>query len=154
MKSSKSDFLIRLAKEEDVLSILNIRLSANENVLRNRQGLTLADLIDELKREKSAWVAQIGDEIVGFSWARKKQRTLWALFVLPQYQRQGIGKALMSVAVEWLWQQRTWWLGRINNIWLETKAGSPAEQFYQHLGWQRGELRPYGDVRYWLRRPQ
>ncbi|MBN9287785.1 MAG: hypothetical protein BGO43_10250 [Gammaproteobacteria bacterium 39-13] len=140
---------IREANFDDIPAMLNIRLEAKENILRTI--LTESMVYEAMRTRCKAWVAEIGDTIVGFSIANRANKSVWGLFVLSEYHGQGIGRALLEIAANWLWQQRYGLLRRPpKKIWLETKQGSRAEGFYQHMGWQRGESRPHDEVRYWL----
>lgn len=142
---------IREARVDDIPDMLRVRLEAKENILRTQ--LTESMVRQAMQTNCKAWVAEVAEAIVGFSIANKANKSVWGLFVLSEYHGQGIGKALLEIAVTWLWQQR-YGLFRVlpKKIWLDTKQGSRAEGFYQHMGWKRGEIRPYDEVRYWLTR--
>src|SRR5260221_5179041 len=54
--------------------------------------------------ESVGWIATVQGIIVGYCFIKKmenKNRIL-SLYVLPQYQKQGIGKALMEKMLEWI----------------------------------------------------
>lgn len=48
--------------------------------------------------ESSGWIAKVQNTIVGYCFIRKMEdkNKIMAVYVLPQYQKQGIGKALME----------------------------------------------------------
>ncbi|MDQ2717701.1 MAG: GNAT family N-acetyltransferase [Chloroflexota bacterium] len=50
-----------------------------------------------------AWVATDGETIVGFCTVKQEQREnlVQALYVLPEYQGQGVGKRLLQAALQW-----------------------------------------------------
>lgn len=54
------------------------------------------------------WVAKEAEQIVGFCLAKKgeMQNNIQAIYVLPEYQRRGIGKQLLQTALEWLGRQQ------------------------------------------------
>ncbi len=140
---------IRIAQITDVPAILHIRQNARENILRNQ--LTESMFEKALNNHCRAWVALVDDKIVGFSLANKKNRSIWGLFVLLAFQQQGIGKALLALAVNWLKAQPKRWPWQNRNIWVQTEKGSRAEKFYQHLGWQPGKMYPHHEIRYWYK---
>lgn len=142
---------IRLATEDDINAMLRIRLDAKENILRTK--LTHEMVANAMRKDCQAWVALYHSHIVGFSIANKKNHSVWGLFVLSSYHGQGIGRALLNVASDWLWNQPVGFFRRpCQMIWLDTKQGSRAEGFYQHQGWRRGENLPFDEVRYYLYR--
>lgn len=144
-------FQIRPACEQDIPTLLKIRMASNENRLRNPKDLTEEILVRAFRNGGGVWVADVKGELVGFSWANNTNDSIWALFVHPSFQGHGVGGALLTVAVEWLWSQKKPWRRlACQKIWLDTTQKSQAEFFYQHMGWQRGELKPHGEVRYWL----
>lgn len=144
---------MREASFDDIPDMLRIRLAAKENILRTT--LTEKNIYDAMRTHCKAWVAEVDAKVVGFSIANKKDKSVWGLFVLSEYHGQGLGRALLEVASNWLWLQRYGLLRRpCQRIWLDTKRASRAEGFYQHMGWQRGEMRPFDEVRYWLIRPK
>ena len=72
---------------------------------------------------------------------------IWALFLLPEWEGQGLGRDLLERAVGWLWGEGC------ESIWLTTEPGSRAEGFYAHLGWTRAGMTDKGEVRFELQRP-
>ncbi len=140
--------IIREATEQDVSGILVLRYNAVENKLR--KPLTYKMISQNLQKACKAWIAEDDRIIVAFSLANKKLKSLWGLFVLPSYQRQGLGGRLLQEAIIWLTNEaRDYRVLKARKIWLDTEVGGRAESFYQHKGWQRGELRPNNEVRYW-----
>jgi ribosomal protein S18 acetylase RimI-like enzyme len=84
--------------------------------------------------QRHFWVAENGTDIVGMCHARKDEeiRHIQALYVLPQYQGQGIGKRLMQAALEWL--------GTDQPVTLNVAAyNSNAIAFYKLLGFVPNE---------------
>tara|TARA_R110002110_G_scaffold400317_1_gene616631 strand:+ start:51577 stop:52107 length:531 start_codon:yes stop_codon:yes gene_type:complete len=139
---------IRPATQDDINSILMLRYKATENRLRNT--ITYEMIASSLQKSCKAWVADDEGVVVGFSLANKKQKCLWGLFVLSSYQGKGVGEQLLQRAVSWLTcEARDYLIFKPKKIWLDTELGGRAESFYQHMGWERGEFRPDGEVRYW-----
>ena len=56
------------------------------------------------KTNSHTWVAKDGDKVIGFAAVLKdaNENRIQALHVLPEYQGQGIGTALLKKALEWL----------------------------------------------------
>lgn len=93
----------------------------------------LAERVAQLSDQRlCAWVARIDDEVVGYCIAEKEttQNRIKALYILPSYQKQGIGKSLMETA--------TTWFGSDKKIYLNVASyNSKAIAFYQKLGFYK-----------------
>jgi GNAT superfamily N-acetyltransferase len=76
------------------------------------------------------WVAESAPGIVGMCLARKEDevRHIQALYVLPDFQGQGIGRRLIQRALAWLGADRPVTLG-------EATYNSRAIAFYERLGY-------------------
>ncbi len=73
-------------------------INSAEGIQRKRSRLESAS---DSARE---WIAVGGDKVVGWAVGLKKDGLpyLGALYVLPSYQRKGVGAQLMATAMEWL----------------------------------------------------
>lgn len=127
---------IREAKLEDVEILFRIRTSVVENYRSREQlaemGVTPQTVTRMLQTDCQAWIAEQNQKPVAFSLANAVDHTVFALFVLPACEGQGIGGQLMQRAEDWLWQQGA------AEIWLLT-GNNPqfrAYGFYLHRGWQ------------------
>ena len=123
-----------------------IRLAVTENVLRDPSRVTPQMYVDFLEKSGRAWVAERQGEVVAFCYADKENASIWALFVRPGEEGQGLAKALLQLAVDWLFA-----LGH-DCIHLSTTPGTRADRFYAAQGW----LRAPGDaseVHFTLRKP-
>ncbi len=122
------------AAEEDIPAIFEVRTSVRENHLSVEQmaklGITNETIRQALRKEPCTWVAVHRDHIVGFSMADAADACLFAAFVRPEWQGQGIGRRLMERAEAFLFE-------RHSSIWLHTDGSSRAVGFYERLGWER-----------------
>jgi ribosomal protein S18 acetylase RimI-like enzyme len=80
-----------------------------------------------------AWVAEDPEGIVGFAATRyedwNRRQVLLHLYVSPSFRRRGIGRELVTEAVE---QGRA---NRADHMWLETSnANAPAVRAFEHMG--------------------
>ncbi|MBS0847371.1 GNAT family N-acetyltransferase [Citrobacter sp. JGM124] len=136
---------IRPARATDIAAIFTIRTSVKENHLSLVQlaemGITPEQILDMLVTPPCIWVADIDSTTVGFAIISQDEGSLFALFVLPEYQGTGIGKCLMDHAEAALFEHHS-------VIWLETDSLSQAAQFYQHRGWSVMADLPGSDKRY------
>lgn len=123
--------VLRRACSADIPAMSAIRLSVTENVLSDPGRVTLQMYEDYLDRDGRGWVAEIDGEIAGFSYADRHEASIWALFISPRFEGRGLGKALLDLAVTWLFRQ-----GR-ERITLGTTPGTRAERFYAAQGWTR-----------------
>ena len=82
--------------------------------------------------------------IVGFGVADHTRRNIWALFVAPGYERREMGRSLLKVMVEWLFEMGS------EPIWLTTEPGTRAERFYVSAGWCSRGAEASGEVRFEL----
>ena len=62
------------------------------------------------------------------------KKNVWALFVHPDYEKQGIGRKLHDHLLQWYFTQTS------ESLWLSTAKGTRAEKFYKTAGWQEDGL--------------
>lgn len=121
----------RRATAHDIPAMSRIRLAVRENVLRDPTRVTAQMYHDFLDRDGRGWVAQFDGETVAFCYANRNDGSIWALFVAPRYEGQGLAKPLLALAADWLFE-----IG-YDAVTLSTGAGTRAEVFYARQGWER-----------------
>ena len=137
----------RIATSEDVAALVVVRLAVTENRLSDPSRITIAMCQDYLNHLGRGWVCEVEGQIVGFSVAARADYSIWALFLLPEFEGRGIGKRLLQYATDWLFA-----LGA-PHIQLSTTANTRADTFYTLQGWHRGEMKDAIEVCYTLPRP-
>jgi GNAT superfamily N-acetyltransferase len=135
----------RRARHGDIPTMSRIRLSVTENTLSDPARITRQMYEDFLERLGRGWVAELNGEIVAFCYADKVNASIWALFVAPGHEGRGLGKSLLALAANWLFD-----LGH-ERIRLTTAADTRADRFYAAQGWLR-EPAQGGEVAYSLPR--
>ncbi|SFQ47164.1 GNAT family N-acetyltransferase [Hymenobacter arizonensis] len=134
--------LIREAEVADISKMSDVRLSVKENVLNTPGAVTYGDYVDYLTRRGKGWVAEVEGHIVGFAVVDLRGRNIWALFVHPDFDRQGIGRALHNIMLAWYFSQTD------EPVWLGTEPGTRAEAFYRKAGWREVGVRANGEVKF------
>jgi len=130
---------IRRAIQGDVARIMEIRHSVRENRLSDPNLVTGKDCAEFIERSE-IWVYEEDGIVQAFAAGDIRDGWIWALFVDPEYEGRGIGKALLSIACETLRNAGY----TVAN--LSTAAGTRAERFYMENGWtlvsnnRRGEV--------------
>jgi GNAT superfamily N-acetyltransferase len=149
--SEADDFVVREATAADMPGISHVRLSVKENALSVQQlterGITNASVAASLLTHRRGWVAERSGEIVAFSMADKANGSIFALFVLAEYEGRGLGSRLLTLALDWLWDSGA------ERVWLSTSPGTRAARFYAKRGWSQTGEAAYGDVRFEITRP-
>ncbi len=121
---------IREATIEDIAQIRVVRNAVKENVLSDPNLVTEEDCIIYLTERGKGWVCEIDNTIIGFSIADLKDNNIWALFVHPDFDRQGIGRQLHDIMLDWYFRQTK------EKVWLGTDPNTRAETFYLKAGWK------------------
>ncbi|MGA0614212.1 GNAT family N-acetyltransferase [Paracoccus sp. KR1-242] len=141
---------IRPATPADVSAIFHIRTSVTENQLTTAElagmGITPASITAMILASPCAWVADKDGQVVGFSMIDPDTGSLFAAFVLPVHEGQGIGRKLVKAAEDALFANHP-------VTWLETGKTTRAASFYRHLGWSNERQADAGDIRLEKRRP-
>jgi GNAT superfamily N-acetyltransferase len=145
--------VIRVATAADVPAMFAVRTSVRENRLDlaglAARGVTpasvTATLDDALAR---TWVAERDGAIEAFCMADARAGTVFALFVRPEAEGRGTGRALLATAEAWLFDAG--W----DTIWLQTgeEPHLRAHGLYRAAGWVQAGPADHGDVRYEKRR--
>ncbi len=133
---------IRTAKVGDIAAMHEIRVAVKENVLNNPALVTEADYIYFLTNHGKGWVCEIENVIRGFAIIDIDDNNIWALFVHPDFDKRGIGRALHDTMLKWFFGQNK------QTIWLSTAPASRAEQFYTKAGWEPTGLTKSGEIRF------
>jgi GNAT superfamily N-acetyltransferase len=133
---------IRMAGLDDLEAIERVRALVRENRLVTP--IPRERVVEALQARGRGWVAEHDGEIVGFSMADLVESSIWALFLLPEWEGKGLGRALLDRAVAWLFDQGC------TSIWLTTDPATRAAGFYEHVGWKRVGPAPNGEVRFEL----
>lgn len=120
---------IRPAELDDIKQIQLVRNSVTENTLSNPNLVTDEDCAEFITKRGKGWICEIDNEIIGFSIVDLKDKNVWALFLRPEFERQGIGRKLHDIMLDWYFEQTK------ATIWLGTSPKTRAEKFYQKAGW-------------------
>jgi GNAT superfamily N-acetyltransferase len=127
---------IRCATVQDIEQIQIVRNSVKENVLSSPALVSDQDCIDFITRRGNGWVCQIDNVIVGFAVVDLQENNIWALFLLPEFEKMGIGRKLHRVMLDWYFEKSK------TPVWLSTDEHTRAENFYRKAGWK--EIGKYG----------
>ncbi|MEM6839772.1 MAG: GNAT family N-acetyltransferase [Cyanobacteria bacterium P01_C01_bin.120] len=137
--------LVRVAQSTDIETMFDIRTSVTENHQSREEiaalGITPDSIAEMLATDCRAWIAELEGQSVGFAIANATAATILGMFVLPEFEGRGAGRALMQAAETWLWSEG------LDKIWLLT-GNDPslrAYGFYQHLNWTLTEIIAEGD---------
>ncbi|TRW25699.1 GNAT family N-acetyltransferase [Flavobacterium zepuense] len=134
--------IIREALVSDIKQIQKVRNSVIENPLSNPDLVTDQDCEEFMTVRGKGWVCEIDGKIVGFSIADLKDNNIWALFVQPGFDKQGIGRKLHDVMLNWYFSQTK------NTVWLGTAPGTRAELFYRKSGWIEIGMHGKGEIKF------
>ena len=114
---------IRPAQLSDVEGIFTVRTSVAENHLSREEmremGITENTVSSMIKEGRCAWVAVDGCKVIGFSMIILDEGSLFAAFVLPEYESRGVGRSLVELAEQELFKHH-------DAAWLETDKNSRA----------------------------
>ena len=121
--------MIRIATLTDIAEIQIVRNSVNENKLSSPDRVKDADVAEYLTHRGKGWVAVIDDKIIGFAIADLIGHSIWALFLLPEYEGRGYGNKLHQTMLDWYFSESR------DTLWLTTAANTRAENFYNKHGW-------------------
>ena len=131
----------RLASLTDVVRMHEIRTSVGENRLSSPDRICYQDYVTLLEGQGCGWVFERDEAVVAFGIADAESRSIWALFVEPGAEGQGIGRALLETMTAWLFEQGD------RPVWLTTAPATRAERFYRAAGW-RETGRVNGEIRF------
>ena len=134
--------MYRAAKVKDIKQIQIVRNSVKENTLSNPVLVSDKDCEEFITTRGKGWVCEIDETIVGFGIVDLKENNIWALFVKPEFESQGIAKELYTHMMDWYFDQTK------NPIWLGTLPNTKAEKFYEKLGWIKSGSVNKGEIKY------
>lgn len=132
----------RTAAIADIKQIQVVRNAVKENTLSNPNLVTDKDCETFLTQRGKGWVCEVDKQLVGFAIVDLEDDNVWALFVDPKFEKQGIGKKLHQLMLAWYFDQNK------ERVWLGTAPNTRAEAFYRRLGWQEIGTHGKGEVKF------
>jgi GNAT superfamily N-acetyltransferase len=132
---------IRPAAADDIPAMHRIRLAVRENRLTAPEAITEADYRPYLGATGRSFVAESENGMAGFAVLDFSKSRLWALFVAPEAEGQGTGRALHRALLAAAAAEG------IERLWLTTGVGTRAAAFYCRLGWLEVGRSDAGEVR-------
>lgn len=143
-----SGIIYREALVADIPQIQRVRNAVKENRLSDPALVPDADVEDFIIRRGKGWVAESAGQVLGFAIADLVDSNIWALFVDPDSEANGIGSALHRIMLNWYFDQ-----GK-ENVWLGTAPHSRAERFYRMQGWRETGIHGKGEVKFEMSREE
>ena len=134
--------MIREAQIEDIKQIQIVRNAVKENALSDPKLVTDKDCEEFITQRGKGWVYEIDGKIVGFAIADLRDNNIWALFLHPGFEKQGIGKQLHDTMLNWYFSKTT------SPVWLGTAPNTRAEKFYRKAGWKEVGTHGKGEVKF------
>ena len=134
--------LIREINKSDIKDILDIRISTKENHFSLTDlaevGVTPESIAEWLAGSVKGWLCEISGQPVGFVMADRKTAEVLVIACYPEFEKRGVGKALMQKVHDWLWSfghDEIW-------LWSDPSPDIRAYGFYRKLGYQ-----PIGEIK-------
>lgn len=140
-------FTLRPATVTDVDSLFDVRCSVRENHQSREElaelditSVTVAEMIEG--GDYVTLIAESQGEAVGFTMAKISDGYVFACFIRPTFEKQGIGRALMQETENELSRRG------VTRAWLSTGPGEDlrAVGFYTKLGWRRNGFLEDGQI--------
>ena len=138
--------MIREIEDRDVPSLFQVRIATRENRLSMKDlasiGITVDSVREAIKGSHKGWLCEQDGRIVGFAMGDSAVNELTVIALLPEYEKRGIGKQLLSKVEVWLRSEGC------STIWLTTDLNRElrAYGFYTKNGWQ--DLKIENGLRY------
>ena len=133
---------IRVASANDIAEMRRVRESVRENTLPDYSVLSTDRYREHLEDLGRGWVYEREGRVVGIAVANLRDASIWALFVEPEWEGQGIGRALHDVMLAWLGANGATLAS------LGTDPGTRAARFYEAAGWTSRGLDASGEAIY------
>jgi len=121
--------VFRIAELSDIKQMQVVRHLVKENTLSNPDLVPDKDVAYYISEKGKGWVCEVDGHVVGFSIIDLLEKSVWALFVDPDYAEKGIGKELHRLMLDWYFQQTK------DKVVLGTAPHTRAERFYALQGW-------------------
>jgi GNAT superfamily N-acetyltransferase len=134
--------MIREATIEDIKQIQVVRNSVRENTLSDPNLVTDKDCEEFISQRGKGWVCEIEKVIVGFAIVDLKENNVWALFINPKFEKNGIGQKLQKIMLDWYFSQTK------ITVWLGTAFNTRAEKFYRKAGWTEVGLHGTKEIKF------
>jgi GNAT superfamily N-acetyltransferase len=134
--------LFREATIADIPQIQIVRHAVKENRLSNPGLVPDKDVEDYIVNRGKGWVCEIDNNIIGFAIVSVADNNVWALFIQPGYDKQGIGRRLHNDMMNWYFAQTN------KTVWLSTSPGTRAENFYKKTGWLQTGITKSGEIKF------
>jgi GNAT superfamily N-acetyltransferase len=125
----------------DVAGIQRVRHAVRENRLVSTR-VSDEDVRIAIEHTGRGWVIESVGDVIAFAIANGKNGNIWALFVHPDHEGRGHGRALHDTMLKWLRAQG------LTRVWLTTEPGTRAQSFYESAGWQLVGAMDHGELRY------
>ena len=144
--------MIRTASFADIPQMQLVRNSVKENSLSDPRLVPGSDYEIYLAERGNGWVSEEEGQVVGFAIIDLLDHNVWALFLHPAFERQGIGRKLHDTMINWYFQQTS------EPVWLGTSPDTRAEEFYRTAGWTEIGVDGKGEIKFemtadnWLKR--
>jgi RimJ/RimL family protein N-acetyltransferase len=152
---------IRPIEIRDLPELFDLRAATRENPFSRealqKLGITEKTTARAMETTLRGWLSESGHVKCGFAMGDGSTGEMSVIAVLPQYEGQGIGGALLSAVESWLFSLnwRELWL------WTSSNPASRAFSFYTKRGWvvteNKGEvvyMRKFASDRSTVRAPQ
>lgn len=134
--------ILREATVDDIKQIQIVRNSVKENILSDPGLVTDRNCEEFLTTRGKGWVCEIDDQIVGFAIVDLKENNIWALFLRPEFEKQGFGRQLHSKMLDWYFEQTK------EKVWLGTEPDTRAWNFYRKCGWTEAGMHGKGEIKF------
>lgn len=121
----------RVATPSDIKQMQVVRHLVKENRLSDPDLVPDKDVAHYITERGKGWVCEVEDHVVGFSIVDLQDKSVWALFVDPEFAKKGIGKELHRLMLCWYFEQTR------DTLVLGTAPNTRAEQFYKLQGWAK-----------------
>jgi GNAT superfamily N-acetyltransferase len=135
---------VREALLTDIPQMNVVRQAVKENVLSNPGLVTQQDYVDYLSERGKGWVCEVDNRVVGFAIGDLQKHNVWALFVQPEFEGQGVGRELLIALLDWYYSQTQ------ETIWLSTAPDTRAAEFYRNFGFTEAGKLPNGELKFEL----